>query len=163
MVDDLGDPASATLVMKSTVPVGTGERIRAALDARGLERVGYVSNPEFLAEGRAVEDFMNPDRIVIGVVRRGRRATAVAALYDGFDAPVVRTSVASAEMIKLASNAFLATRISFINEIANVSRVVGADVDEVAEGMGLDQRIGTSYLSPGSATAAAASPRTCRS
>ena len=70
VIDDLGDPGEATLVMKSTVPVGTGEQIRAALDQRGLERVGYVSNPEFLVRGRAVEDFMNPDRIVIGVVRR---------------------------------------------------------------------------------------------
>jgi UDPglucose 6-dehydrogenase len=138
----------ATLVMKSTVPVGTGERIRAALDQRGLTGVGYVSNPEFLAEGRAVKDFMNPDRIVIGSFEEAA-GDRVAALYEGFDAPVVRTSVASAEMIKLAANAFLATRISFINEIANVSEAVGADVAEVAYGMGLDKRIGTSYLNPG--------------
>ncbi len=148
VIDDLGDPGEATLVMKSTVPVGTGEKIRAALDQRGLERVGYASNPEFLSEGRAVEDFMHPDRIVIGSFDDGS-GDRVAALYDGFEAPVVRSSVASAEMIKLAANAFLATRISFINEIANVSEVVGADVDEVAYGMGLDRRIGTSYLKPG--------------
>ena len=148
VIDDLGDPGEATLVMKSTVPVGTGEQIRAALDQRGLERVGYVSNPEFLSEGRAVEDFVHPDRIVIGSFDEAS-GDRVAALYDGFDAPVVRTSVASAEMIKLAANAFLATRISFINEIANVSEAVGADVDEVAYGMGLDRRIGTSYLKPG--------------
>jgi len=148
VIDDLGDPGEATLVMKSTVPVGTGEKIRAALDQRGLERVGYVSNPEFLSEGRAVEDFMHPDRIVIGSLDEAS-GDRVAALYDGFEAPVVRTSVASAEMIKLAANAFLATRISFINEIANVSEVVGANVDEVAYGMGLDRRIGTSYLNPG--------------
>src|SRR6476659_4394547 len=148
VIDDLGDPGEATLVMKSTVPVGTGEKARAALDQRGLERVGYASNPEFLSEGRAVEDFMHPDRIVIGSFDDGS-GDRVAALYDGFEAPVVRSSVASAEMIKLAANAFLATRISFINEIANVSEVVGADVDEVAYGMGLDRRIGTSYLSPG--------------
>jgi UDPglucose 6-dehydrogenase len=144
VVEDLGRPAGATLVMKSTVPVGTGERIRAEL---GPE-VGYVSNPEFLSEGRAIEDFAHPDRIVVGSFddEHGER---VAALYEGFDAPIVRTSVASAEMIKLASNAFLATRISFANEIANVSEAVGADVDEVIEGMGLDRRIGSSYLRPG--------------
>ena len=148
VIDDLGDPGEATLVMKSTVPVGTGERIRAALDQRGLDGVGYVSNPEFLAEGSAIRDFMNPDRIVIGSFDDAA-GDRVAALYEGFDAPVVRTSVASAEMIKLAANAFLATRISFINEIANVSEAVGADVAEVAYGMGLDSRIGTSYLNPG--------------
>ncbi len=148
VIDDLGDPGEATLVMKSTVPVGTGEKIRATLDQRGLEHVGYASNPEFLSEGRAVEDFMHPDRIVIGSFDEAS-GDRVAALYDGFDAPVVRTSVASAEMIKLAANAFLATRISFINEIANVSEAVGANVDEVAYGMGLDRRIGTSYLKPG--------------
>jgi UDPglucose 6-dehydrogenase len=148
VIDDLGDPGEAILVMKSTVPVGTGERIRAALDERGLQKVGYVSNPEFLSEGRAVKDFMSPDRVVIGSFDEadGER---VAALFEGFEAPIVRTSIASAEIIKLAANAFLATRISFINEIANVSEAVGADVDEVAYGMGLDKRIGTSYLQPG--------------
>jgi UDPglucose 6-dehydrogenase len=148
VIDDLGDPGETTLVMKSTVPVGTAEKIRTTLDQRGLERVAYVSNPEFLAEGRAVDDFTRPDRIVIGAFDAAA-GDRVAALYDGFEAPVVRTSVASAEMIKLAANAFLATRISFINEIANVSEAVGADVDEVAYGMGLDRRIGTSYLNPG--------------
>jgi UDPglucose 6-dehydrogenase len=148
VIDDLGDPGEATLVMKSTVPVGTGERIRATLEQRGLERVGYVSNPEFLSEGRAVEDFTSPDRIVIGSFDQAAGDRA-AALYEDFDAPVVRTTVASAEMIKLAANAFLATRISFINEIANVSEAVGADVADVAYGMGLDKRIGTSYLNPG--------------
>jgi UDPglucose 6-dehydrogenase len=148
VIDDLGDPGEAILVMKSTVPVGTGGRIRAALDQRGLEKVGYVSNPEFLAEGRAVQDFMNPDRIVIGSFAEAD-GDRVAALYDGFEAPIVRASIPSAEMIKLAANAFLATRISFINEIANVSEAVGANVDEVARGMGLDRRIGTSYLNPG--------------
>jgi UDPglucose 6-dehydrogenase len=148
VIDDLGDPGEATLVMKSTVPVGTGERIRAALEQRGLSGVSYVSNPEFLAEGRAVKDFMNPDRVVIGAFEEAA-GDRVAGLYEGFDAPIVRTSVPSAEMIKLAANAFLATRISFINEIANVSEAVGADVDEVAYGMGLDRRIGTSYLNPG--------------
>ena len=144
VVHDLGAPEDAILVMKSTVPVGTGARIRDQLS----ERVGYVSNPEFLSEGRALEDFMRPDRIVIGSFD-DEHGDRVAALYEGFDAPVVRTSVPSAEMIKLAANGFLATRISFINEIANVSEAVGADVDEVIEGMGLDKRIGTSYLRPG--------------
>ena len=144
VVEDLGSMDGATLVMKSTVPVGTGERIRAELP----ESVGYVSNPEFLSEGRGIEDFMRPDRIVIGSFD-DEHADRIAALYAGFEAPLVKTSVASAEMIKLASNAFLATRISFINEIANVSEAVGADIDEVAHGMGLDKRIGTSYLRPG--------------
>jgi UDPglucose 6-dehydrogenase len=144
VVEDLGKVDGAILVMKSTVPVGTGERVRSELDPG----MGYVSNPEFLAEGRAVEDFMDPDRIVIGSFDN-EPGDQIAALYEDFTAPVLRTSVHSAEMIKLASNAFLATRISFINEIANVSEAVGADIDEVAEGMGLDKRIGTSYLRPG--------------
>jgi UDPglucose 6-dehydrogenase len=148
VIDDMGDPGQSILVMKSTVPVGTGERIRSELDKRGLQRVGYVSNPEFLAEGTAVRDFMNPDRIVIGafVEEHGDR---VEALYDGFDAPIVRASVPSAEMVKLAANAFLATRISFINEIANVSEAVGADVEEVAKGVGLDHRLGPHFLRAG--------------
>jgi len=136
------------LVMKSTVPVGTGDKVRAALEARGLANVGYVSNPEFLAEGRAVHDFMNPDRIVIGAVAEGDGAV-VEALYEGIDAPVVVTDVASAEMIKLAANAFLMTRISFINEIANVCEAVGADVVEVAKGVGLDHRLGSHFLRAG--------------
>ena len=136
------------LVMKSTVPVGTGEKVRAALEVRGLTNVGYVSNPEFLSEGRAVRDFLDPDRIVIGAFDRGD-ADEVAALYEGLDAPVVRTDVASAEMIKLAANAFLMTRISFINEIANVCEAVGADVVEVAQGIGLDHRLGPHFLRAG--------------
>ena len=136
------------LVMKSTVPVGTGEKVRAALEARGLTNVGYVSNPEFLAEGRAVKDFLNPDRIVIGAYVE-EDASAVEALYGGIDAPVVRTDVASAEMIKLAANAFLMTRISFINEIANVCEAVGAAVGQVAQGVGLDHRLGPHFLRAG--------------
>ncbi len=138
----------AVLVMKSTVPVGTGEKVRHALDARGLEHVGYVSNPEFLAEGTAVHDFLEADRIVIGAFDEAD-ADAVASLHGGLGAPVVKTDVASAEMIKLAANAFLGTRISFINEIANVCELVGADVEQVALGMGLDRRIGTQYLRAG--------------
>src|ERR1700730_1420479 len=136
------------LVMKSTVPVGTGEKVRAALETRGLSHVGYVSNPEFLAEGRALHDFMNPDRIVVGAYTDddGR---VVEAFYDTIDTAIVRTDVASAEMIKLAANAFLMTRISFINEIANVCEAVGADVTEVARGIGLDHRLGPHFLRAG--------------
>src|SRR5918995_389129 len=137
-----GGPA---LVMKSTVPVGTGRQIK-----RRYPETSYVSCPEFLREGTAVEDFMHPDRVVIGADPGDvAAAEAVAAIYEPIDAPVVRTDVASAEMVKLASNAFLATKISFINEIANVCEEVGADVAEVARGMGLDQRIGASFLRAG--------------
>ncbi|MDX6386285.1 MAG: UDPglucose 6-dehydrogenase [Gaiellaceae bacterium] len=148
-LDDLPDTdRRQILVMKSTVPVGTGEKVRAALEARGLSNVGYVSNPEFLAEGHAVRDFLNPDRIVVGAFEE-EDAAAVEALYRGIEAPVVRTDVASAEMIKLAANAFLMTRISFINEIANVCEAVGADVEEVAKGVGLDHRLGPHFLRAG--------------
>ncbi len=137
-----------TLVMKSTVPVGTGDKVRANLDVRGLEGVAYVSNPEFLAEGSAVRDFMHPDRVVIGAFE-SEHAARVAALYDSLDTTIVTTDVASAEMIKLASNAFLTTRISFINEIANVCELVGADVMDVARGIGLDHRLGSHFLRAG--------------
>jgi len=142
---DLGSPI---LVMKSTVPVGTGEMVRAELDRRGLTQVGYASCPEFLAEGTAVRDFLEADRVVVGAFEE-EHADAVAALHEGLDAPVVRMDVPSAEMVKLAANAYLATRISFINEIANVCELVGADVEQVARGMGLDRRIGTHYLRAG--------------
>jgi UDPglucose 6-dehydrogenase len=138
----------AILVMKSTVPVGTGEKVRAALETRGLSHIGYVSNPEFLAEGGAVRDFMNPDRVVVGAFAEAD-GDRVAALYADMDAPIVRADVASAEMVKLASNAFLATRISFINEIANVCEVTGADVEMVAKGVGLDHRLGPHFLKAG--------------
>ncbi|MET0762696.1 MAG: nucleotide sugar dehydrogenase, partial [Thermoleophilaceae bacterium] len=111
---------------------------------------GYVSNPEFLKEGSAVKDFMKPDRVVVGADEGSEEfARRVADLYASLGAPVVQTDVASAEMIKLASNAFLATKISFINEIANVSEELGADVSEVARGMGLDDRIGPRFLRAG--------------
>ena len=138
----------ALLVMKSTVPVGTGEKVRAALDVRGLAHVGYVSNPEFLAEGSAIRDFMKPDRVVVGAFTEAD-ARRVAALYEPLEAPTVRADIASAEMIKLASNAFLMTRISFINEIANVCEATGADVDQVAKGIGLDHRLGPHFLRAG--------------
>jgi len=143
-----GGGEGQVLIMKSTVPVGTGERIRAELRARGLGLVGYCSNPEFLREGTAIGDFLRPDRVVIGQFEP-RHGDRIEALYRPLGAPVVRTSVASAEMIKYASNAFLATKISFINEIANVCEEVGADVDVVARGMGLDPRIGPSFLRAG--------------
>jgi UDPglucose 6-dehydrogenase len=149
VVDELPVPDERTLlVMKSTVPVGTGEKVRAALDSRGLAHVGYVSNPEFLAEGRAVKDFMEPDRVVVGSFTQAD-GEVVAGLYEPIDAQIVRTDVASAEMIKLAANAFLMTRISFINEIANVCEVTGADVVKVAEGIGLDHRLGPHFLRAG--------------
>jgi len=136
------------VAMKSTVPVGTGEKVRHRLAERGLSQVGYVSNPEFTAEGTAVRDFMEPDRIVIGAFDEAD-GDAVEALHAGIDAPLVRADVASAEMIKLAANAALMTRISFINEIANVCEATGADVVKVAEGIGHDRRIGKSFLRAG--------------
>jgi UDPglucose 6-dehydrogenase len=136
------------LVMKSTVPVGTGEKVSADLEAMGARDISYASNPEFLREGAAIQDFLEPDRIVIGAFR-DEDGDTVEALYRGIDADVVRTSVPTAEMIKYASNAFLATKISFINEIANVCEQVGADVRTVARGMGLDHRIGSHFLQPG--------------
>jgi len=136
------------LVMKSTVPVGTGEKVMADLDAMGVSGITYASNPEFLREGAAIQDFLEPDRIVIGSFRDADGA-AVEALYRGIDTNVVRTSVPTAEMVKYASNAFLATKISFINEIANVCEQVGADVRTVARGMGLDHRIGPHFLQAG--------------
>jgi UDPglucose 6-dehydrogenase len=148
VVDELPADAQTTVVMKSTVPVGTGEKVRAALDARGLDAVGYASNPEFTAEGTAIPDFMEPDRVVIGAFDDAD-GDAVEALHAGIDAPVVRADVNSAEMIKLAANAFLVTRISFINEIANVCELVGADVKQVAEGIGLDHRLGPHFLRAG--------------
>ncbi len=136
------------LVMKSTVPAGTGASIKRVLAENGKSGLGYVSCPEFLKEGSAVKDFMNPDRVVIG--DDGDWAgDAVVDLYAPLNAPLVRTDIASAEMVKLASNAFLATKISFINEIANVCEETGADVIEVARGMGLDDRIGQKFLQAG--------------
>jgi UDPglucose 6-dehydrogenase len=149
VIDELPQLERRTIVvMKSTVPVGTGEKVRHRLDARGLAHVGYVANPEFTAEGTAVRDFMHPDRIAIGAFRE-EDGDAVAELHRGIDAPIVRCDVASAEMIKLAANAALMVRISFINEIANVCEATGADVVKVAEGIGLDRRIGPAFLRAG--------------
>ncbi len=136
------------IVMKSTVPVGTGAAIRRELERTGKDGFAYVSCPEFLKEGVALEDFRRPDRVVVGD-DGGWAGDAVLELYSPLGAPLVRTDIASAEMIKLAANAFLATKISFINEIANVCEETGADVLEVARGMGLDRRIGKHFLRPG--------------
>jgi UDPglucose 6-dehydrogenase len=145
VVAQLHDGGEHALVMKSTVPAGTGASIK-----RDLPGIAYVSCPEFLREGSAVEDFTHPDRVVVGADPGDEwAADAVAAAYEPLGGELVRTDVASAEMIKLASNAFLATKISFINEIANVCEELGADVAEVARGMGLDKRIGPSFLRPG--------------
>jgi UDPglucose 6-dehydrogenase len=149
VVDELsGLDRRAVLVMKSTVPVGTGATVRHRLDERGLDQVGYASNPEFTAEGTAIRDFQHPDRVVIGSFE-AEDGNAVEELHRGIDGPVVRCDVASAEMIKLAANAALMTRISFINEIANVCEATGADVVKVAEGVGLDRRIGSAFLRAG--------------
>jgi UDPglucose 6-dehydrogenase len=135
----------AVVVNKSTVPVGSVQLVR---DAIGRTDVDVVSNPEFLREGRAVHDCLHPDRIVIGADDRVV-ARRVAALYDGLDAPVVLTDPASSETVKYACNAFLATKVSFINEVANLCEAVGADVGDVVAGMGLDRRIGPDHLQPG--------------
>jgi UDPglucose 6-dehydrogenase len=150
VVDELPSalPNRPVIVMKSTVPVGTGTHVRARLDSRGLESVGYVSNPEFLAEGSAVADFMSPDRVVIGAFDEAD-GDRVVELHGAIDTQFVRTDVPSAELVKLAANAFLSTRISFINEIANVCELVGADVVDVARGVGLDHRLGSHFLRAG--------------
>lgn len=148
VVDAMPRSDRHALVMKSTVPVGTGASIKRHFADTGKAGFAYVSCPEFLKEGSALSDFLAPDRVVVG--DDGSWAgDAVVDLYAPLDAPVVRTDIASAEMVKLASNAFLATKISFINEIANVCEETGADVLEVAAGMGLDQRIGRHFLRPG--------------
>jgi UDPglucose 6-dehydrogenase len=145
VVATLPEDAEHALVMKSTVPAGTGAAIR-----RSKPDLVYVSCPEFLKEGSAVKDFLEPDRVVIGADPGSEwAADAVAGAYEPLGGPIVRTDVASSEMTKLASNAFLATKISFINEIANVCEGVGADVNEVARGMGLDARIGPQFLQAG--------------
>jgi UDPglucose 6-dehydrogenase len=145
VIEEMGGSEGHAIVMKSTVPVGTGRSI-----TRRFPNVGYVSNPEFLKEGSAIKDFMHPDRVVIGADEGSDEfGDRVEALYGTLSGARVRTDVASAEMVKLASNAFLATKISFINEIANVSEELGADVSEVARGMGLDDRIGPKFLQAG--------------
>ncbi|MGH9213173.1 MAG: UDP-glucose dehydrogenase family protein [Acidimicrobiales bacterium] len=138
-------PGEAVVVNKSTVPVGSTRAVERVL---GREDVTVVSNPEFLREGSAVHDFLHPDRIVIGSEHQSA-AARVAALYIGVTAPIIVTDPASAETIKYAANAFLATKISFVNAIAAVCEAVGADVKDVVFGMGYDKRIGHEFLRPG--------------
>jgi UDPglucose 6-dehydrogenase len=138
-------PSEAVVVNKSTVPVGSTRVVERVL---GRDDVAVVSNPEFLREGSAVHDFLNPDRIVIGSDDQSA-AVRVASLYIGVTAPIIVTDPPSAETIKYASNAFLATKISFVNAIAAVCEAVGADVKDVVLGMGYDKRIGHEFLKPG--------------
>ena len=139
------------VVSKSTVPVGTGERVKATLKSKTDVPFDVVSNPEFLREGFAVEDFMKPDRIVVGVESE-RAKNAMEKLYAAFvrsGSPIVVMDIKSAELTKYAANAFLATKITYMNEIANYCEKVGANVDDVRTGMGLDERIGKRFLYPG--------------
>ncbi len=138
-------PSESVVVNKSTVPVGSTRVVERAL---GRDDVSVVSNPEFLREGSAVHDFMHPDRIVIGADDQAA-AVKVASLYLGVSAPLIVTDPASAETIKYAANSFLATKISFINAVAAICEAVGADINDVALGIGYDKRIGSEFLKPG--------------
>lgn len=141
------------VVTKSTVPIGTGEHIRQLINERKKSKshFGVVSNPEFLREGAAISDFMRPDRVVIG----SRDEEAIAIMKDLYrplyliEAPIVITSLEAAELTKYAANAFLATKVSFINEIANLCEKIGCDVHDVARAIGMDKRIGSKFLHPG--------------
>jgi len=138
------------IVNKSTVPVGTGDFVRDVIARHQRQRVPFdvVSNPEFLREGSAIEDTLRPDRIVIGAPNQ-QVAMTLLELYAPLERPMIITDVPSAEMIKYASNAFLSTKISFINAIANICELAGADVTQVMKGMGLDARIGPAFLQAG--------------
>ena len=138
------------IVEKSTVPVETGQKVEKTIKAYNIHKVDFdvVSNPEFLREGSAVNDFMHPDRIVVGYESE-RAKKIMQELYKSLNAPIIFTDIKSAEIIKHASNSFLATKISFINAIANICELAGADVEKVAEGMGLDKRIGRYFLNAG--------------
>ena len=153
VVEKIADIVEHPLIVvnKSTVPVGTGDWVADIITKKRGDRTldfAVVSNPEFLREGSAIGDFMNPDRVVLGSLNH-EAAEKVSQLYAPLRAPVLISDIRTAEMIKYASNAFLATRISFINEIANICDELGADVREVADGMGLDKRIGRSFLDAG--------------
>ena len=138
------------IVEKSTVPVRTGEWLRKVIEKYNINNCEFdvASNPEFLREGTAINDFMNPDRIVIGVENR-KAAQILVSLYEPLNAPILVTDIKSAEIIKHASNAFLSMKISFINAVANVCELAGADVKKVAKGIGLDKRIGEAFLNAG--------------
>lgn len=154
------------IVTKSTVPVGTGERIRATIAEHLTEQVDFdiVSNPEFLREGAAIEDFMRPNRVVVGT--RSQQAAAIMKdLYRPLyliETPFVLTNVETAELIKYASNSFLAVKISFINEMSRLCEKVGADVNTVAKGMGLDGRIGAKFLHAGAGFGGSCFPKDTR-
>jgi UDPglucose 6-dehydrogenase len=152
-VESIADVVKEPLIIvnKSTVPVGTGDWVAEIITRRRAKNplaFKVVSNPEFLREGSAINDFMNPDRVVLGSIDKPA-AEKVSLLYQPLRCPVLITDLRTAEMIKYASNAFLATRISFINEIANMCEEMGADVREVAQGMGMDKRIGHAFLDAG--------------
>ena len=140
----------AIIINKSTVPIGTGDWVAGIIERNKKHEMAFavVSNPEFLREGSAVHDFMFPDRVVLGSTDRNAAET-VAQLYLSLQCPILITDLHTAEMIKYASNAFLATKISFINEISSICERLGADVKVVARGMGLDKRIGPSFLDAG--------------
>jgi UDPglucose 6-dehydrogenase len=146
-----GPPGSRIVIVKSTVPVGTNRGVAERLNAKGAGHVDTASNPEFLKEGAAINDFMKPDRVVVGV-RRPEVAEVLRELYTPFlrtERPFIVMSPESSEMTKYAANAMLATKISFINEMANLCDRVGADINDVRKGMGHDQRIGFQFLFPG--------------
>ena len=149
----------AVVVNKSTAPAGTTRTLHRAL---GRADVSVASNPEFLRQGSAVHDFLNPDRVVVGSADAAV-AERVAGLYAGIDSPVLITDPASAEMVKYAANAFLATKLSFSNSVAALCEEMGADVDDVLEGMGYDRRIGRDYLRPGPGWGGSCLPKDTRS
>lgn len=138
------------IINKSTMPVGSGDKVNQIIKENLIKNLKYdvISNPEFLKEGSAISDFMHPDRIVIGTDKPAP-AKIIKRLYEPLNAPIIITDLKSAEIIKYASNAFLATKISFINEIANFSQLVNANINDIARGMGLDSRIGTQFLNAG--------------
>jgi len=138
-------PGSAIMIIKSTVPVGTCQKI---VEFLSQSDIFVASNPEFLREGTAIHDFMNPDRIVVGS-NSPEVSKRVMSLYDAIDSPKLQTSLESSELIKYAANAYLAMRLSFTNDLANLAEATQAHVDQVLLGMGLDKRIGTSFLKPG--------------
>ncbi len=151
------------IINKSTVPIGSTKMVQRIIEESMEEHCEYdvVSNPEFLREGNAVSDFLNPSRIVIGSDSQ-KAVILLTELYRGLDAPLLVTDPVSAEMIKYASNAFLATKVTYINAIANLCEAVGADVREVAIGMGYDERIGFEFLKPGPGFGGSCFPKDCR-
>ncbi|MBM3165936.1 MAG: UDP-glucose/GDP-mannose dehydrogenase family protein [Chloroflexi bacterium] len=147
------------LVVKSTVPPGTGARLIS--DYLQGTPITYVANPEFLRAGQAIDDWYHPSRIVIGADNQ-QAVGKMLQLYSDIEAPVLVTDITSAEMIKHAANAFLSTKVSFINEIANLCQILGADIDDVIQGLGLDSRIGTAFLQPGAGYGGPCLPKDAR-